>query len=228
MGSNPPDYRAGHRQRLRQRFLQGGAKAVADYEVLELLLFASHPRGDVKPLARRLLDAFGSSGKVLAATPEALATIEGMGEASVAAIKVAELAAQRLLRQKIENKPVLSNWTSLLDYCTAMIGGRQTEAFHILFLNTKNELIADEQQQTGTINHAPVYPREVMTRALHLGAANIILIHNHPTGDPTPSAADITVTRQIIQAGLGMGIKVYDHVIIGHDRHYSFKSEGLI
>lgn len=223
-----PDYRLGHRQRLRQRFIAGGIDAVADYELLELMLFAAHPRGDVKPLARRLLKHFGSIGKVLSASPEALTAVEGVGEAAVAALKVAEASAQAILRSKVEKGPVISNWTALLDYCRSVLGGKKKEEFHILFLNSKNELLADERQQSGTVNHAPVYPREVISRALELGASAIILMHNHPSGDPTPSPADIKVTREIVQAGLGVSVNIHDHLIISADSHYSFKSEGLI
>ena len=222
------DYRTGHRQRLRQRFLKGGADAIADYELLEMLLFASHPRGDVKPLARKLVAKFGDAGKVLTASPEALMGVEGVGESAAVSLKIAEAAAQALLRKKVEKGPVLSNWTSLLDYCHSILAGKKKEEFHLLFLNSKNELLADEKQQSGTINHAPVYPREVIARALELGASAIILVHNHPTGDPTPSPADIKVTREIVQAGLGVSVGIHDHLIIGSEGHYSFKSEGLI
>lgn len=222
------DYRAGHRQRLRQRFLAGGKTALADYELLELLLFAAHPRGDVKPLAKTLLSYYGSLGKVFMATPDSLSQVEGVGEAAIAAIKMAEAAAQAMLEYRIQDRPVLSNWTSLLDYCHSMLAGKTKEEFHILFLNTKNHLIAAEKQQTGTINNVMVYPREVIARALELGAGALILVHNHPTGDTKPSQADIDMTRRIIQAGLGVSIQVHDHLIIGANGHYSFKSEGMI
>jgi len=222
------DYRHGHRSRLRARFIAGGVEAVADYELLELILFAAHPRGDVKPLARLLLKEFGSVGKVLSASPEALMNVDGVGESAIAALKTAEASAQMLLRSKVKQGPVISNWTSLLDYCRSLLLGKKKEEFHLLFLNSKNELIADEKQQTGTVNHAPVYPREVISRALELGASAIILVHNHPSGDPTPSPADIKVTRDIVQAGKGVSVTIHDHLIIGGERHYSFKSEGLI
>lgn len=222
------DYRQGHRSRLRARFIAGGVEAIADYELLELMLFAAHPRGDVKPLARLLLKEFGSVGKVLSATPDALMNIEGVGDGAVAALKTAEASAQMLLRSKIKQGPVISNWTSLLDYCRSLLAAKKKEEFHLLFLNSKNELIADEKQQSGTVNHAPVYPREVISRALELGASAVILVHNHPSGDPMPSQADIKVTRDIVQAGQGVSITVHDHLIIGSDSHYSFKGEGLI
>jgi DNA repair protein RadC len=222
------DSRTGHRQRLRQRFLQGGDAAIADYELLELMLFAAHPRGDVKPLAKRLLKKFGNLGKVLSADSEALRSVEGMGDAAITAIKIAEASAQALLRQRIEKGPVIANWTSLLDYCRSKLASKKREEFHILFLNSKNELLADEKQQSGTINHAPVYPREVISRALELGAGAIILVHNHPSGDPKPSMADIKVTREIVAAGQGVSVQVHDHLIIASDGHYSFKSEGII
>ncbi len=222
------DYRIGHRSRLRQRFIAGGVSAIADYEMLELLLFAAHPRGDVKPLARLLLKEFGTVGKVLSATPVALMSIEGVGESAVAALKTAEASAQMLLRSKVKQGPVISNWTSLLDYTRSLLAAKKKEEFHLLFLNSKNEMIADEKQQSGTVNHAPVYPREVIGRALELGASAVILVHNHPSGDPTPSPADIKVTRDIVQAGKAVSVAVHDHLIIGGDSHYSFKSEGLI
>lgn len=222
------DSRLGHRQRLRERFLKGGANAIADYELLEMLLFAAHPRGDVKPLAKKIIKHFGSVGEVFSASANALQKVDGVGASAAAAIKTAEAAAQVLLRSRIKQGPVLSNWSSLLDYTKSLFAGKKHEEFHLLFLNSRNELIADEKQQEGTINHAPVYPREVMRRAMELGASALIMVHNHPSGDPSPSAADIKVTREIVQAGLSMAVKVHDHLIIGANSHYSFKSEGLI
>jgi DNA repair protein RadC len=222
------NFQKGHRQRLRERFLRGGAEALADYELLEMLLFAAHPRGDVKPLAKRLLKHCGSFAKVLHAPPVDLAQVEGAGEAVIAALKAAEAVAQRLLREEAKKGAVLSSWTALLDYCHVSMAHQKIEQFRILFLNQKNELIADEVQQSGTINHTPVYPREVVKRALEIGAAAIILAHNHPSGDPTPSAADIEITKQIVQAGKPLGIAIHDHLIIGKFGHYSFKSNGLL
>ena len=218
----------GHRARLRERFLTGGAKAVADYELLEMLLFAAHPRGDVKPLAKHILKHFGTLSAAIHAPVSEYKHIEGLGEAGIAALKAAEEVSARLLRSKAEKGTVISSWTALLDYCNHRMANQKIEQFRILFLNQKNELIADEVQQTGTVNHTPVYPREVVKRALELGAVSIILAHNHPSGDPTPSQADIDITKQIIQALKPIDITVHDHVIIGKHGHYSFKSHGLI
>lgn len=218
----------GHRARLRERFLKGGEAAVADYELLEMLLFAAHPRGDVKPLAKKLLARFGSLAGVLHAPVHELASMNGMGDAAIASLKAVEEASARLLRNKAQKGPVISSWTALLDYCTVRMANQKVEQFRILFLNQKNELIADEVQQTGTINHTPVYPREVVKRALELGAVSIILAHNHPSGDPTPSQADIDITRQIIEATKPLNINVHDHLVIGKHGHYSFKSHGVI
>lgn len=227
VGDNSPHY-LGHRQRLRHRFLNGGAEAVVDYELLEMMLFAAHPRGDVKPLAKRLLKTFGSISKVLTAEPERLMAVEGMGEAAVAALKVVQVSAERMLREQVENRPVIQSWTALLDYCRISMAHKKVEEFRILFLNHKNELIADEVQQRGTVNHTPVYPREVVKRALELGASAIILTHNHPSGDPTPSGPDIDMTKQIIAAAKPLGVSVHDHLIISEKGHYSFKSHGMI
>jgi DNA repair protein RadC len=218
----------GHRQRLRERFLSGGADALPDYELLELLLFQARPRGDVKPLAKRLIKHFGSFAAVLAASQRRLAEVEGVGDATVSAIKVAEAAALRLSQGQILQRPVLSSWQALLDYCQAAMGHKVTEQFRILFLDRKNKLIADEVQQSGTVDHAPVYPREVVKRALELGASAIILVHNHPSGDPAPSGSDISITEQVVAAGKSLGIVVHDHLIIGKGNHASFKSMGLL
>jgi DNA repair protein RadC len=222
------DHNKGHRARLRERFLRGGAEALADYELLEMILFAAHPRGDVKPLAKSLLAHFGSLAKVIHAEPQAYKAVEGAGEAVISALKVAEATAQRLLREEVQSGPVIGSWTALLDYCQLSMANKKKEEFRILFLNNKNALIADEVQQTGTINHTPVYPREVIKRTLEIGASSIILCHNHPSGDPTPSHADIDITRKIIEAAKPLGVNVHDHLIIGKNDHYSFKSNGLI
>jgi len=218
----------GHRQRLRERFLKGGEEAVADYELLEMILFAAHPRGDVKPLAKKLLKQFGSFAKVLNADVTEYAAVDGVGEGAIASLKAVKASSARMLKEKIKQGPIISNWTSLLNYCEAQMAHKKVEEFRILFLNNKNELIADEAQQQGTINHTSVYPREVIKRALELGVSSIILCHNHPSGDTTPSQADIDMTRQIINAGLPLSINVHDHLIIGKHGHYSFKSQGLI
>jgi DNA repair protein RadC len=218
----------GHRKRLRDRFLQVGADGLADYEMLELILFPAKPLGDVKPLAKNLLVSFGSFGKVMLAAPAELLKVEGVNEAAVAAIKVTKVAAERLLREEVAARTIIKSWVQLLDYLRLHIGHNQNEVFHVLFLNGKLELIADEQQQKGTINHTPVYPREVVKRALELGAASLILAHNHPSGDVEPSKADIDVTKQIIEAAGALGISVHDHVIIGANAHFSFKAKGII
>ncbi len=223
-----PDFQKGHRQRLRERFLKAGPEALADYELLEMLLFAAHPRGDVKPLAKKLLHRFGSFAKTIHAPSGELAQVDGMGDAAISALKVTEASAQRLLREEASKGPVIGSWTALLDYCRLTMAQKQIEEFRILFLNHKNAMIADEVQQRGTVNHTPVYPREVIKRALELSASSIILAHNHPSGDPTPSAADIEITKQIVEAGNALGIAIHDHLVIGKFGHYSFKSHGLL
>jgi DNA repair protein RadC len=228
MSNIEPDFQKGHRQRLRERFLKGGADALADYELLEMVLFAAHPRGDVKPLAKKLIAHFGSFAKVIQAPITEYSKIDGVGEASIGALKVAEATAGRLLNEQAKKGNIIGSWTALLDYCKLKMAQEKVEQFRILFLNQKNELIADEVQQIGTINHTPVYPREVIKRALELSASSIILAHNHPSGDPTPSAADIDITKQIVEAGRALGIAIHDHLIIGKFGHYSFKSNGLL
>lgn len=219
---------AGHRARLRERFIKGGPQAVADYELLEMVLYAASPRTDTKPLAKRLLAHFGGFAKLMHAPPTDLAKVEGMGDAAIAAIKAIHASAERLLRDEASQGPVIQSWTALLDYCRVSMGHRKVEEFRVLFLNHKHALIADEVQQTGTVNHAPVYPREVVKRALDLGASAIILAHNHPGGDPTPSKEDIAITKQITAAAASLGLAVHDHLIIAGAKHYSFKSNGLL
>jgi DNA repair protein RadC len=219
---------AGHRARLRKRFLEAGAEALADYEMLELVLFRAIPRRDCKPLAKRLLAAFGSFAEVIAADPARLRQIAGVGEAVVTELKIVHEAAVRLLRERAYRRTVFAGWQDLLNYCRAAMAYKDREEFRILFLDTRNALIADEVQQTGTLNHTPVYPREVVRRALELSAAGIILVHNHPSGDPTPSRADIEMTRRIIEAAEPLGIKVHDHVIIARDGHASLRGLQLI
>ena len=226
--ADKPHYH-GHRARLRQRFLAGGADALADYELLEMLLFQALPRGDAKPLAKRLLAHFdGDFAEVIGAPADRLRAVEGVGEAVVAALKTAEAVALRLMRERMRARDVVSSWRDLLAYCRARIAGAAREQFHILFLDTRNQIIADEQQQTGTVDHAPVYPREVIKRALELSASAVILVHNHPSGDPTPSAADIDITRKIAQAGRELGVTVHDHLVIARGGHTSFRAEGLL
>jgi DNA repair protein RadC len=222
-----PHY-AGHRKRLRERFLKHGPESVADYELLEMILFPASPLGDVKPLAKALLAHFGSFARVLLADAIELKKVEGVGDAAVVAIKVVKDSAGRMLKEEVAGRDVVKSWTQLLDYCRLHLGHLINEEFHVLFLNNRLELIADERQQKGTVNHTPVYPREVVKRALELGATSLILIHNHPSGDVSPSKSDIDVTRQIIEAARPLGIEVHDHVIVGARKHFSFKSKGLI
>ncbi len=218
----------GHRERLRERLLAAGADALPDYELLEFLLFAARPRGDTKPLAKALIQRFGSFAAVLGAEKEALLDVEGMGEASAAALLAVRAAAQRFLRADLTQRPVIGSWQALIDYCTAAAGYAAVEEFRLLFLDKRNGLIADERQQRGTVDHTPVYPREVVKRALALGASAIIMVHNHPSGDTTPSRADIEMTRAVANAVAAVGIALHDHIIIGRGRHASFKSLGLL
>jgi len=224
----PPSPHDGHRQRLRERFLKGGADAMPYYEMLELVLFAAVPRRDTKPLAKALIARFGSFADVIATKPARLMEVEGAGEAVVNQLKIVEAAAQRLAKGKVIGRPALSSWAALLDYCMAAMARSQTEEFRVLFLDRKNVLVADEVQSRGTVDHAPVYPREIVRRALEHGASAIILVHNHPSGDPTPSRADIDMTRDIAAAAKALKIAVHDHLVIGRGGHASFKSLGLL
>ena len=218
----------GHRQRLRERLVNGGAEALADYEVLEVLLFAAQQRGDTKPLAKALIKDFGSLGEVLAADAESLFKIKGVGLAAIAAISVVREAANRLAAIQIADKPLLSSFDALLEYCRIHLSHAKIEEFHVLFLDTKNRLIKHERQGIGTVDQAPVYVREVLRRALMLGASNMIMLHNHPSGDPTPSKADIAITDQVVEAGRPLGVRVHDHLIIGKAGHVSLKAKGLM
>lgn len=218
----------GHRARLRKRLIEQGPGALADYELLEMLLFAGNPRGDTKPLAKTLMARFGSLARVLSATPGELAKVKGLGETGVAALTVVPEAARRLAREQAQEAPVIASWQKLLDYCRITLAHERVECFHVLFLDRKNKLIADERQQRGTVDHTPVYPREVVKRALDLGASALILVHNHPSGDPTPSKADIAMTKAVVEAATKLDIAVHDHVIVGREGHASFKSLGLL
>ena len=204
--------------------MEGGAAAMPEYELLELILFRAIPRHDVKPLARLLLDTFGDINRVVTAPPARLATIPGVGEAVIQELKLIEAVAQRMARSRIMHRPVLSSWDALLDYCHTAMAHRETEQFRILFLDRKNVLIADEEQSQGTVDHVPVYPREVVKRALELNASALILVHNHPSGDPTPSEADIAMTAQIQEAAAVLGITLHDHLIVGKSREVSFRA----
>lgn len=222
-----PSYMRDHRKRLRERFLAGGADAMPDYELLELVLFRAIPRQDVKPLARALIDTFGDFNRVLSAPLTQLSKVKGVGDAVLLELKLVEATAHRLSRAKVMQRHVLSNWDALLDYCHTTMAHRETEQFRILFLDTKNTVIADEEQAKGTVDHVPVYPREVVKRALELNASALILVHNHPSGDPTPSDADVQMTRQIATAAQALNITVHDHLIIGKARETSFRALGL-
>ncbi|GAB4381792.1 RadC family protein [Albidovulum sp.] len=222
-----PSYIADHRQRLRARFMAGGAAAMPDYELLEMVLFAI-PRQDTKPIARALIDTFGDFGRVISAPPERLRAVKGVGEAVVVQLKLIEAAAHRLARARVMNRAALSSWQELLDYCHTSMAHRETEQFRILYLDRKNILIADEEQARGTVDHVPVYPREIVKRALELNASALILVHNHPSGDPTPSDQDIHMTAQICDAAAALGITVHDHLIIGKSRELSFRASGYL
>jgi DNA repair protein RadC len=223
-----PSYISDHRQRLRDRFMQSGGPALPDYELLELVLFRAIPRQDVKPLARLLLDTFGDFNRVITASPARLQMVKGAGPAVVLELKLVEAAAQRMMRARVIQKPVLSSWDALLDYCHTTMAHRETEQFRVLFLDRKNVLIADEEQAKGTVDHVPVYPREIVKRALELNASAMILVHNHPSGDPTPSDADLSMTQQVKDACEALGLTLHDHLIIGKSRELSFRSQGYL
>ncbi|MEQ8307526.1 MAG: DNA repair protein RadC [Hoeflea sp.] len=218
----------GHRDRLRRRFREGGDRALADYELLELLLFRLIPRRDTKPIAKALLARFGSLPEVLGAPVHLLTEVTGVGESVATDLKLVAAIAHRMLKGELKGRQVLGSWSSVIEYCRAAMAFEAREQFRILFLDKKNALIADEIQQTGTVDHTPVYPREVVKRALELSATAIILVHNHPSGDPTPSRADIEMTKLIIDTARPLGITVHDHIIIGKDGHASLKGLKLI
>ncbi len=226
--NTPGDHRAGHRQRLRLRFREGGAGALPDYELLELILFRALPRRDTKPLAKALIERFGGFSETISAEPALLGEVPGVGESVITELKLVHAAALRLLQHQVVDKPVLGNWTDLVDYCRASMAFAKKEMFRVLFLDKKNRLIADEIMQEGTVDHTPVYPREVVKRALELSSTAIILVHNHPSGDPSPSQADIDMTRQIVQAAHSLSIVIHDHVIIARNSEVSFRAQGLL
>ncbi len=223
-----PSYIADHRKRLRARFMSGGAVAMPDYELLELALFRSIPRRDVKPLARALLDKFGDFNRVVTAPVERLAEIDGVGGSVITDLKILEAVAHRLSRSKVMKKHVISSWDAILDYCHTTMAHRETEQFRVLYLDVKNTLIADEEQARGTVDHVPVYPREVAKRALELNASALILVHNHPSGDPTPSQSDIDMTARVQDACGALGLTLHDHLIIGKSRELSFRAQGYL
>ena len=219
---------AGHRARLRRRLLDGGAEALADYEVLEYLLFGAQTRGDTKPVAKELLKRFGSLAGVLDASPNSLKQVKGLSEASVGALKIAALAARRMARSEVGRKPVLGSWQALLDYLAIDMANLTVERVRVLYLNTRNQLILDDHVGDGSLDEAAIHPREVIRRGLDIGAAALILVHNHPSGNPEPSRADIQITHRIAEAGRLLGIAVHDHVIVGRDGHASLKAKGLL
>ena len=222
-----PHY-TGHRQRLRERFMKAGPDALADYELLELVLFLAQQRSDVKPLAKALEARFGSFAEAISADPQALKEVDGVGDSIVVALATVRAAALRLSRQQVMGRPALGNWQMLTDYCRAAMAFEPTEQFRILYLNAKNILIADEVLQKGTVDHTPVYPREVVKRALDLSATAIIMVHNHPSGDATPSRADIEMTREVKAAGEKLGITLHDHLVVTKGGYNSFKTMGLL
>jgi DNA repair protein RadC len=218
---------AGHRDRLRARFMTGGADAMPDYELLELLLFSAILRKDTKPLAKKLINRFGDFAGVIRARPDQLAA-EGLSDSAVALLKVTQAGALRLSRQTVMTQPVLSSWSALIDYLRAAMAHEANEHFRLLFLDRKNRLIGDEVQARGTVDHTPVYVREVVKRALDLGATALILVHNHPSGDPTPSRADIEMTRDIAKAAAPLGVTIHDHIIVGKGEPASLRALGLM
>ncbi len=225
--SETPHYH-GHRARLRERFRSAGPEALADYELLEMILFSAKAQGDTKPAAKALLKRFGSLAEVIRAPEQLLLEIDGVGPASVQQLKLIAATADRIARSEIRRAVALSSWTDVIDYCRSSMAFADKEQFRLLFLDKKNQLIADEVQQTGTVDHTPVYPREVIKRALELSATALILVHNHPSGDPSPSQADIRMTKAIIDIAAPLGISVHDHIIVGKSGHASMKGMKLI
>jgi DNA repair protein RadC len=225
---DPPPHYLGHRERLRTRFRNAGADAVSDYELLELVLFRTIPQRDVKPLAKELIAKFGSFAEVVSASAARLAEVKGLGDAAITDLKIVQAAASRLAREQMTKRPALSSWSAVLEYCRTTMAFADKEQFRIIFLDKRNQVIADELQQTGTVDHTPVYPREVVKRALELSATAIILVHNHPSGDPTPSRADIQMTQAIVEISKPLGISVHDHIIVGKEGHASLKGLKLI
>ena len=223
-----PSYIGEHRKRLRERFMAGGPDAIPDYEMLEMILFRANARQDMKPLAWQLMDRFGDFNRVLSAPPRRLKEVKGVGDAIVFELKLIEAAARRLSRSRVMDRQVISSWGALIDYCHITLTNRETEQFRVLYLDNKNVLIADEAQGEGTVDHVPVYTREVLKRGLDLNACALILVHNHPSGDPTPSQADIDMTRQIESAGAALSITVHDHIIIGKSQEVSFRASGYL
>jgi len=227
MPAAPPGH-LGHRARMREKLLSAGPEALLDHELLEMVLFIALPRRDTKPIARALLARFGSFANAIAAPIAELREVDGLGEAGIAALKTVQAAALRLMRAEVLDRPVLNNWDRLTDYLSAALSRERVEQFRVLFLDSKNRLIADEVQARGTVNHTPVYPREVVRRCLELQATALILVHNHPSGDPTPSRADVEMTQEIKAAAATLGVVVHDHLVLGKGRYFSFRREGLL
>ena len=223
-----PPLHLGHRERLKDRFIVGGADAMPDYELLEMVLFRAIRRGDTKPIAKGLMARFGTFAEVISAPANLLMEVKGVGPGIVTELKLIRAAALRLTKGEVINRPILGTWNNIIEYCRAAMAFEDIETFRLLFLDKKNQLIADEKQQTGTVDHTPVYAREVVKRALELSASAIILVHNHPSGDPTPSLADIDMTKRIIQAADKLNILIHDHIIIGRKGHVSFRNLQLI
>jgi DNA repair protein RadC len=223
-----PSYIKDHRKRLRDRFTTGGAAAMPDYELLELILFQAIPRQDVKPLSHRLIARFGDLAGVLTARDDRLLEIDGIGPAVICELRIIAAAAERMAQRNMLKREVISSWDAVVTYCRTAMAHQSVEQFRILFLDRKNVLIADEAQARGTVDHVPVYPREVVKRALDLNASALILVHNHPSGDPTPSQSDIAMTEQIVAAAAVFGITIHDHLIIGRSREVSFRATGLL
>lgn len=224
----PASASAGHRERMRARLLRAGPDAVADYELLEMVLFLALPRRDTKPIARALLARFGSFAAAISAPPHDLRGVEGMGEAGTAALKIVQAAALRLAGAEIRDRPLLNNWDRLIAYLSAAMAREPIEQFRVLYLDTRNRLLADEAQSRGSVNHTPVYPREVVRRALELQATALLLVHNHPSGDPSPSRDDIEMTQEIARAAKALEIVLHDHIIVGNGTHLSFRQQGLL
>lgn len=218
----------GHRARMRDKLLKSKKNSLPDYEILEMLLFTVNLRGDTKPLAKELIAKFGNLARVISADPIEISKIKGMGESAFAILRIVQEAATRLIKEDITEKPIIASWKSLLDYCRATQGHLKTEQFRILYLNTKHMLIHEDLQEIGTIDHAQIYPREIMKRALDLGAASLILVHNHPSGDTNPSDADKKLTKEMVQILAACNIELHDHIIISHKSHFSFRSNGLL
>jgi DNA repair protein RadC len=225
--SEAPHYH-GHRERLRDRFRDAGADALSDYELLEMVLFRALPRRDVKPLAKALITKFGSFAEVVHAPELRLKEVSGLGDSAITEVKLIAATASRVAKGQLKQRTVLSSWSSVIEYCRAAMAFADKEQFRILFLDKRNQLIADELQQVGTVDHTPVYPREVVKRALELSATAIILVHNHPSGDPTPSTADIQMTKSIMSISSPLGISVHDHIIVGKNGHASLKGLRLM